>query len=62
MQQAYANVIIDEAVARDLSDWIERYVGYVAHMDHVSALESYNEHREIWQSVPELVIFMVNRK
>ncbi|KAK0645991.1 hypothetical protein B0T16DRAFT_412380 [Cercophora newfieldiana] len=49
-------------IADNFSQWIEKYLSYVAHMDYLSVLQSYHEHREVWNSVPQAVSFMNSRK
>ncbi|KAL2259798.1 hypothetical protein VTK26DRAFT_6391 [Humicola hyalothermophila] len=51
-----------EQVSRSFTDWIEKYLVYVRAVPPRNAAESYYVHREVWQAVPELVMFMVNRK
>lgn len=52
----------DESVSKNLSAWIENYLLYVQTADHYVALGSYLDHRDLWQTIPELVVFMANRR
>lgn len=45
-----------------MAEWIESYLLYVRAAGHYQALESYLQHRDIWQTVPDMVAYMVNRK
>ena len=53
---------LDEQVSRSCADWIEKYIIYARAISTRAAAESCYVHREIWQTVPELVMSMVNRK
>ncbi|KAL2018794.1 hypothetical protein VTK56DRAFT_352 [Thermocarpiscus australiensis] len=51
-----------EQVSHAFAEWIETYLVYVKAIPARAVAESYYVHREIWQSVPDFVLFMVNRK
>ncbi len=52
----------DEQVPRAFIEWIDKYLGYVKIASPRAIDESYFSYREMWQSVPQLLLHMVSRK
>lgn len=52
----------DDLVSKNMTDWIQKYLYYARKAGHRMALESYFAHRSLWQTFPDLVIFMINRR
>lgn len=57
-----ADPCLDPQVALGFAEWIDKYLGYVHAVSFRAAADSYLVHKEIWQCIPELVIFLVSRK
>ncbi|KAK3375132.1 hypothetical protein B0H63DRAFT_268265 [Podospora didyma] len=53
---------LDETVAAGLVDWIKKFLTYARTAEYEWVLESYTEYRSLWNCVPDIVMFMVNRK
>ncbi|KAK4140337.1 uncharacterized protein C8A04DRAFT_15044 [Dichotomopilus funicola] len=51
-----------EQVPRSFIDWIDKYVSFVRTASPRAIDESYLLYRDMWQSVPQLILHMVNRK
>ena len=54
--------IADEQVPRAFIEWIDKYLGYVKIASPRDIDDSYFSYREMWQSVPQLLLHMVSRK
>ena len=54
--------VSDDQVPRAFIEWIDKYLSYVKTASPRAIDESYFLHRDMWQSVPQLVLHMVNRK
>lgn len=52
----------DEQVPRAFIEWIDKYLGYAKTAPPRAIDDSYYVYREMWQSVPQLVLHIVNRK
>ncbi|KAK3313841.1 hypothetical protein B0H66DRAFT_483418 [Apodospora peruviana] len=55
-------LVTHASVSRDIADWIDNYLLFVEGAPYRKIADSYLEHRETWQSLPDLVLFMINRK
>jgi ubiquitin carboxyl-terminal hydrolase 34 len=52
----------DETVAKLVSDWIQSYINFAKVSDHYAIWDSYQENRELWHSIPELVNCILVRR
>ncbi|KAM7201757.1 ubiquitin carboxyl-terminal hydrolase 34 [Naviculisporaceae sp. PSN 640] len=50
-----------ENVSQQMAEWLDRYVQWARGALRTNVVASWYEHRELWLSLPELVMFMVNR-
>lgn len=53
---------LDESVAKHVSDWIQSYITFAKVTDHYTLWDSYQDNREFWHSIPELVNCMLVRR
>ncbi|KAK3357400.1 hypothetical protein B0T25DRAFT_452553 [Lasiosphaeria hispida] len=51
-----------EMVSRNLSNWIEGFLVYCREAPYPRVVESCHDNRELWLVLPDLVMFMINRK
>ncbi|KAH8910198.1 hypothetical protein BR93DRAFT_464602 [Coniochaeta sp. PMI_546] len=51
-----------ESVAKHVSDWIQSYITFAKVTDHYTLWDSYQDNREFWHSIPELVNCMLVRR
>lgn len=59
---SHAPISTDESVSKHLSEYIERYLAYAKTAGHYSALQSYIVHKDIWHTIPEIIVYMLGRK
>ncbi|KAK3937263.1 ubiquitin carboxyl-terminal hydrolase 34, partial [Diplogelasinospora grovesii] len=55
-------LVTHETVAHGIAEWIDNYLAFAKSSPYLDVVESYQEHRELWHSLPEMVMFMTNRK
>ncbi|KAK0630801.1 hypothetical protein B0T17DRAFT_231975 [Bombardia bombarda] len=51
-----------ETVSQSIADWIEGYLAWARSAPLGMILESHQEHRDLWQSIPDLVLFVTRQK
>ncbi|KAB5570070.1 hypothetical protein GE09DRAFT_957769 [Coniochaeta sp. 2T2.1] len=51
-----------ESVAKSVSDWIHNYLAFAKVSDNYTVLQSYQEHRDFWHCIPELVTSILHRR
>lgn len=52
----------DDQVSRSFTEWIDRYLLFIKTASPRAIEDSVFMHRDVWQPVPQLVMYMVNRK